>query len=99
MVVEAKKAGKKMTTREIRILNSLVTYTAEHVPGGLTADEREVAQIVGQWALDGVPVRPVCPHCGSVAPYGEERHPWLRVHIESEWHRLWWNLRQRLHCA
>lgn len=40
-----------MTPKQIAILNSLVTYAAEHVPGGLSEEEREVAQIVGQWAL------------------------------------------------
>lgn len=40
-----------MTQQEIAILNSLVTFAAEHVPGGLSEDEREVAQVVGRWAL------------------------------------------------
>lgn len=85
-----------MTYRELAILNSLVTYAAEHVSGGLTMEEQEVARIVGRWVLDGVPVRPVCPHCGLVAPYGEERNPWLETHIDSPWHRWWWGIRKKL---
>lgn len=42
-----------MTPQQLAILNSLVTYTAEHIPYGLSVDEREVAQIVGKWALQG----------------------------------------------
>lgn len=42
-----------MTPYQIAILNSLVTFAAEHVPGGLGEDEREVAQIIGGWALRG----------------------------------------------
>lgn len=40
-----------MTPKQIAILNSLVTYAAENVSGGLSDDEREVAQLVGRWAL------------------------------------------------
>lgn len=83
-----------MTKREIAILNSLVTFAAENIPGGLTVDERDVAHIVGRWALDGVPVHPVCPHCGSVAPYGDERHMWISVHLEGRLHRWWWGLKK-----
>lgn len=32
------------------ILNSLVTFAAENIPGGLNEEEREVAQIVGKIA-------------------------------------------------
>lgn len=42
-----------MTPQQLAILNSLVTFAAEHIPGGLSLDERPVAQIVGQWALEG----------------------------------------------
>lgn len=42
-----------MTTKQLAILNALVTFAAENVPGGLSADEREVAQIVGKAALIG----------------------------------------------
>jgi len=42
-----------MTPQQLAILNSLVTFAAEHIPGGLSIDEREVAKIVGQWALKG----------------------------------------------
>src|SRR3954469_12232866 len=40
-----------MTTKQLAILNALVTFAAENVPGGLSEDEREVAQIVGRWTL------------------------------------------------
>lgn len=42
-----------MTSKQLAILNSLVTYAAENVPGGLSEDEREVAKIVGVAALVG----------------------------------------------
>ena len=42
-----------MTTQQLAILNALVTYAAENIPAGLSEDEREVAKIVGKWALDG----------------------------------------------
>lgn len=42
-----------MTTKQLLILNSLVTYAAENVPGGLSEDERQVARIVGAAALTG----------------------------------------------
>lgn len=84
-----------MTDRELTILNSLVTYAAENIPGGLTEDERDVTRVVGQWALNGVYVRPVCPHCGSVTPFGDERVKWLEAHIDSRVHRWWWDLRNK----
>lgn len=40
-----------MTSQQLAILNSLVTYAAENVPGGLSAEEQEVARIVGAAAL------------------------------------------------
>lgn len=85
-----------MNYRQLSTLNALVTYAAENIPGGLSSEEREVAQIVGQWAIDSVPVRPVCPHCGSVAPYGEERLSWLEIHIDSSWHRWWSGVKHKL---
>jgi hypothetical protein len=48
-----------MTTQQLSILNSLVTFAAEHMPGGLSEDEREVAQIVGNWVLIGMVVEEV----------------------------------------
>ena len=42
-----------MTPQQLAILNALVTFAAEHIPGGLSEDEREVAKIVGEWALNG----------------------------------------------
>lgn len=40
-----------MTSQQLAILNSLVTYAAENVPGGLSEDESKVARIVGKWTL------------------------------------------------
>lgn len=40
-----------MTTQQLAILNALVTYAAEHIPGGLSENEQAVAQMVGNWAL------------------------------------------------
>ena len=45
-----------MNPEELAILNALVTFAAEHIPGGLSRQEREVAKKVGQWALRGRPV-------------------------------------------
>lgn len=42
-----------LNSQQLSILNALVTFSAEHIPGGLSVDEREVAQIVGGWALKG----------------------------------------------
>lgn len=40
-----------MTPRQLAILNSLITFAAENIPEGLSDDEKEVAQIVGDWVL------------------------------------------------
>lgn len=36
--------------RDFAILNALVTFAAENIPGGLTEEERRVAQIIGRIA-------------------------------------------------
>lgn len=33
-----------------------------------------------------------CPYCDDLAPYGDERHIWLRAHLDSRIHRVWWVL-------
>jgi len=45
-----------MTQQQLAILNSLVTFAAEHIPGGLSEEERAVAQIVGGWATEHAPL-------------------------------------------
>lgn len=85
-----------MNNREVAILNSLVTWTAENIPGGLKSDERSVAQIVGQWAIDGTPVVEVCPHCGSPLLHHDGRLRWLDTHINSSAHRMWWSMKKTL---
>lgn len=40
-----------MNPHQITILNALVTYAIENIPGGASKDEYEVAQMVGQLAL------------------------------------------------
>jgi hypothetical protein len=42
-----------VTSKQLSILNSLVTFAAENIPGGLSEDEREVARIVGAACLVG----------------------------------------------
>lgn len=42
-----------MTAEELSILNALVTFAAENIPGGLSDDERAVAKVVGRWAIKG----------------------------------------------
>lgn len=39
-----------MNTKQLGILNSLVTFAAENVPGGLSPEETDVARLVGGWA-------------------------------------------------
>ena len=36
---------------------------------------------------------PVCPYCGSVAPYGDERHIWISVH-QGKLHRWRWKRKE-----
>lgn len=92
-----------MNLREISTLNSLVTYAAENIPGGLNSTEEKVAKMVGAWVLDGVPVSRVCPYCLEVAPpYSDEELPWLparwlQVHMDNPLHRMWWDVKRRLH--
>lgn len=86
-----------MTSREITILNSLVTFAAENIPGGLVdPTEIEVAKTVGIWAMDGIPVRQVCPYCGEIAPYSEGRRAWIRWHIQRRAHRWLSDIKFRL---
>lgn len=87
-----------MNQKQIGVLNSLVTFAMENIPGEVTEDERDVAQIVGRWAMDGVPVHPVCPHCGATAPHGDERIVWLQIH-NSRPHRLWHKAKYRVKKA
>lgn len=82
-----------MTSRDITILNNMITYTAENMPGGLSPEEHEVAFMVALWSKDGVPVRQICPHCGAPAPRGEGREEWLEDHLDNRTHRWWWGLR------
>lgn len=37
---------------------------------------------------------PVCEWCGSVAPYGDERHMWISIH-QSWFHKRWWKWKRR----
>lgn len=39
-----------MDTKQLAILNSLVTFAAENVPGGLSPEETDIARLVGGWA-------------------------------------------------
>jgi hypothetical protein len=85
-----------MNHRELTILNSLITFAAENIPGGLSSEEHEVAFQVACWTLDGIPVVPVCPHCGEPQAPGQRRLEWLEQHIDSAVHRGWWGLKNRL---
>lgn len=42
-----------MNQRQLSILNALITFAAENVPGELTPEEGEVVQIVGSWVFEG----------------------------------------------
>lgn len=86
-----------MTQKDLGTLNSLVAYAAENIPGGLNSDEARIAKIVGLWAIDGVPVSQVCPHCGDVALLSTEgRLPWLERHIDDRFHRGYWGFKNYL---
>ena len=78
-----------MTRRDVGTLNSLVTFAAENIPGGLNSDERRVAKIVGSWVLDGTVVVQLCPHCLAIAPEGDDRQRWLQRHTHNKAHRAW----------
>lgn len=41
-----------------------------------------------------MPHTPVCPHCREIAPHGEARLVWNRVHLDSRAHRFWWKLKR-----
>lgn len=86
-----------MNQKDLGTLNSLVVFAAENIPGGLNSDEQAIAKIVGIWAVDGVPVAQVCPHCGQPAPGGPGRIEWLEQHIDSGFHRGWWGAKNFLH--
>lgn len=83
-----------MNSRELSTLNSLVTYAAENIPGGLNSDEKAVARLVGMWVMDGVHIRPVCPFCQEAIQEGESRYDWLKKHMSAA-HRAWCAIRPR----
>ena len=85
-----------MTRKDLSTLNSLVTFAAENIPGGLNSDEQAVARMVGIWCIDGIPVAQVCPHCHTPAPYGPDRIKWLDKHIDGPLHRTWWGMKNRI---
>jgi hypothetical protein len=81
---------------DLGTLNSLVTFAAENIPGGLNSDEQAIAKIVGIWVVDGIPVVQICPHCGQPATGGPDRIEWLEQHIDSAFHRGWWGAKNQL---
>lgn len=59
-------------------------------PAYLSDDEEWYAAVEEARAELGITERaPVCSYCGSVAPYGDERHMWINVH-QSIFHRLYY---------
>lgn len=42
-----------MTQEQLNVLNALISFAAEHIPGGLNEDEQEVAIIVARWTIEG----------------------------------------------
>lgn len=86
-----------MEDHELEVLNRLVNYAEQHQ--SLTVEERRVAEVVRSWLKDRLSVRPVCPYCESVAPYGDGRHQWIRAHMDSPTHRMWWVMKKRLLAA
>lgn len=68
-------------------------------PSYLSSDEEWIEALDQVVAKGGPHVEavvftlPVCPYCGSMAPFGDERHYWNRAHLESRFHKWWWNLK------
>lgn len=88
-----------MERHELEILNHLVDFAVEQKQSAVSFEEAEVVKVVHTWLQDGAAIRQVCPHCGSVAAYGDGRYRWLRVHIQSSSHAFYWRLRRTLRCA
>lgn len=42
-----------MTKEQLGIINSLLTFAAENIPGGLKPDEAHAVQVFGRWAAGG----------------------------------------------
>lgn len=62
------------TPRDFAILNALVTFAAENIPGGLTEEERRVVQAVGRIAAKEAPdeqVRPLSYNATKAIPAEE----------------------------
>lgn len=69
-------------------------------PAYLCSDEewaQAVDEVMEEEKKKGNPITsaPICPHCGSIAPYGDERNMWIWAHIDSRLHRWWWKLKAR----
>lgn len=65
--------------------------------GEHTAQFHELAILHGEayaqkWAVTH-DFPPPCPYCGQPKPYGFEREPWVRKHLQNRWHQIWWRLR------
>lgn len=66
------------------------------MPAYLCDDEDWYAAVEEARAELGITEKaPVCPYCGKVAPYGDERHMWLNIH-NSGAHRFWWKMMHKL---
>lgn len=86
-----------MDQMELSTLNSLVTFAAENIPGGLSEREQEIARKVGLWNLDGLPVAQVCPYCREAMPADEVRRSWMDHHVDNPFHRWRWLARNTVH--
>jgi hypothetical protein len=67
-------------------------------PAYLCTDEEWLAAVDYVLELEGVnaPKAPVCPHCGDVAPYGDEHWMWISAHLDSKWHAFWCQIKKKL---
>lgn len=86
-----------MTARE-REVYARARDIAEHASGMaayLCDDETWYAAVNQARAELGITERaPVCIHCGSVAPHGDERNTWISIH-NGWFHRKWWEWKTR----
>lgn len=76
-----------MTPKQLGILNALVTFAAEHIPGGLSEDEQEVARIVGQATMQ---VPTVTHHYKVINPTSIPGHS--MENAANHWAQMGWRV-------
>jgi hypothetical protein len=68
-------------------------YLATDEEWAEAVDEVLVSLTSGDWRpSDEYPH--LCPYCGDVPPYGDERHMWISAHLNNLPHRWWWETKK-----